>query len=284
MTPCRKPELEPRLRGTAVGQSDPRYEHLFFQLQPAVAQWNPSDTPTDAAWDNGPSPRFRTWRISTSAAELVRAVAQIATTPLSSTEMDEAFFAFRSPADILAGAVLSGSHVRLACRATLPSGSKGWWMDPGQDLEILAQRIVVYAMIPAPGFRVTPQNAGDTLIGPLVGDANVGVMISEIDSPLVRATCKFTQTIQAPAAGQVDVQVPPYAVDVAITQDGAGGVPVLWERFVGDPAALGVRVGTIDFPAGARSLPRTPIYSTSHLRSNIDAQPRLYSLTWTIRP
>lgn len=270
------------LGGRASYMTTEHAEHIFAPLSPGAQNWNLFPFGPGAGWDtrlNDGSCQLlpRLWSVQTSALEILRTVVG-ATAPLSQSQLDAVM-----QGQIPAGASISAGNV-LSLRAHVQTqgGTRVINLDPGQCFEVLARKIDVFVRAPTGSFLVQNEPpSAQTLSNAFVVDSKVFVGINEVEDNRGNSHVIWTQHITGPAAGNVVVPVPPFATEVSVSQNTAGGAPVQFELFVGDPTVSARTVATIGF-TGRQAL-RFPTFGASHIRTNTDAAARVYTFVWTIK-
>lgn len=160
-------------------------------------------------------------------------------------------------------------------------------MDANQSISIVAQDVCIEWLGPSGALDLTNTNAAAPTRTGVVEDCFLGVNISRIEAaPGDNSTAVLTRHLYVPENEQRSIAIPPYATEVTIYQEPVlGGAATQWSQTIGDlnSAAGGLSVASLPFIAGRRTQP-TPVGNCTHLRSDLDAAERFFTLVWTIRP
>jgi hypothetical protein len=273
-------KVDNRLGGTT--QADrPRQIQLFASVNTtaAITTLVPLDTVIDAT-EQIPcfyeSQTERLWRVRTSGVEIQR-FSGGAIGPLTVPQI-------RGPA-VPAGASRGGSVTfKFRVRICSLSGNYQFFMDAGQAIEVYGYRIQTAVVGPVNTIEVTPSNT-TTLAGVLI-DSVVGSSILAAEASLGQREVSFTEHLFVAQNTNSVLAVPEHARAVKV-YTASGPAPAAWTRHIGDPAVLGgnLAVGTINFTGNTSSDLSNRLGDETHIQTDNDpANPRLFTIVWTIRP
>ena len=268
-----------RLGGTSQCDS-PRQIQMFGSIQTTVniSDFVPLTTVREATeqipcFYNEPTERL--WRVRVSGAELQRFSAG-AVLPLTRSQI----LGPATPATTSRGGSVT---YKLRVKVCSRSGNYQFFMDSGQPIEVYGNRIQVAVVGPVNAFEVSPDSVA-TLAGVLI-DSILGISILAAETPIGQREVRLSQHIHVAAAARPAIAVPEHARSVKVYT--GLGATAGWTRHIGDPTvfAEAIPAGTIDFAAGTSIDASNPVGDETHLRVDLDnANPRFFTIVWTIRP
>lgn len=223
------------------------------------------------------------WSICCTSIEILRSVESAL--PLGRTAVE-------SGTTLPAGAMLRRrTQLKIAVEASLESGSRLFFLDSNQTIQLNATDVCVSLYAPANLYEpIAPTNLAPSgqisERSGLVVDAIIGVTRARIEGTPGISTGILTSNTFVAANTRAVIQIPPFASSVVIYQTSAGGAAGVFEMHYGDPTIGSLEVGTIPFIAGARKTqPEILNPDATDIRTDLDAaSDRFFAFRWTISP